>query len=51
MLRIMRDPTCDHKRRDTMALKLAATIYKPKEAAPSDEKKVAIRKFSVPVEE
>ena len=42
MLRIMRDPTCDAKRRDAMALKL----YGEKKEKPEKEPlKVAVRKF------
>jgi len=43
MLRIMRDPTCDAKRRDAMALKLFDAGKKKDEKG--EQTKVAIRKF------
>jgi hypothetical protein len=46
MLRVMRDPTCDAKRRDAMALKAASLMYGAKTEKPEKEPlKVAVRKF------
>lgn len=51
-LRIMRDKTCDNKRRDAMALKALPYLHKElkgdKTARDGEQQRVAVRKFSEP---
>lgn len=46
MIRVMRDPRTDDKRRDAMAMKAAALCHKSADDGDNEPLKIVIRKFS-----